>query len=443
MSLKIRKRLFAALLTLVSLAGFCWPGAIVLRAILDQSLATATPSSLVLGWHRALTPRFAQWARLRVASGVAATLSGVEIAGTEWPMYGAVFYLRATENLQNAWELDPRGLAPKEYARVAVEASAALIADPGHASWVRQHWGDGYLQQQNLFYRMLLIDGLATHLALTGSNRYRDLLATQTDSLALELDKTADGLLDDYPGQCYPVDVVSAWSAIFRADRLLGHGHTQRIQRGLRGFVGSRESPQHLPPYFVDRRFPNAQEAARGSSSSGLLFSSPWLWPTQSRRWYAQYERQYWRRGFWLAGFREFPDEVGDGLYFDVDAGPVVAGLGTAASGLGVAASRSMGRFDHARPLALEMIAASWPLPNGRLALARAVSDGEHAPYMAEAVILFALSQPTAPGFTPTPGGSTPGMVWALLAFYWGTGVLMLAVTRRLWSSSVVAGEVA
>lgn len=417
----------------MALGGFAWPGAILLRAIFDDTLSTSPPSPLVYDWHRALTPQFAEWAQERVASGAAQKLSVHDISGTEWPAYGAVFYLRATENLQLAWARQARGEAPKIYARAAIDAAAALIADPGHAHWVRQHWGADYLVRENLFYRMLLIDGLATHLALTGSSRFHALLASQTDSLARELDATADGLLDDYPAQCYPVDVVSAWAAIQRADRLLEQGHDQRIQRGLRGFVGSQQSAQQLPPYFVDRQYADSHSMARGSSSSGLLFSSPWLWPEQSRRWYADYERQYWRQGFWLAGFREFPQSAGDEFYFDVDSGPVVAGLGTSASGLGLAASRSSGRFDHARPLALQMIATSWPLPDGRLAVARAVSDARHAPFMAEAVILFTLSQPTAPGFSATPGGRTPAVVWLVLLLFWGMVVLLLWVARRLW----------
>ena len=46
-----------------------------------------------------------------------------------------------------------------------------------------------------------------------------------------------------------------------------------------------------------------------------------------------------------------------------MDAGPVIHGFGFAASGFGLAAARAHGRFDHAYPLSLEMIALSWPLP--------------------------------------------------------------------------------
>jgi len=419
-------------LPLVALLVFFWPAAIVLRATSDDGFGGPTPSPMVYEWHRALSSSMAAWARERVHVQAGARLSTSDLSGTEWPLYGAVFYLRATENLQQAWALDPQGPAPRQQAAEAIEAAAALIADPSHASWVIQHWGASYLDRENLFYRMLLIDGLAAHRALTGSDRYRRLLSSQADSLARELDASPDGLLDDYPGQCYPVDVISAWGAIAHADRVLGSDHAQLIARGLRGFIAPRESAQALPPYFVDRR-DGSGSTSRGSTNSGLLIASAWLWPEPSRRWYAAHERVYWQRGTWLAGFREFPPWQGDGLYVDVDSGPVIAGLGTAASGLGVAASRSLGRFDHARPLALEMIAVAWPLPNGRLAVPRLVSDGEHAPYMAESVILFALSQPMAPGFSAAPPGTTPGIVWAMVIFQVLGGVVLIGIARRLW----------
>jgi hypothetical protein len=34
---------------------------------------------------------------------------------------------------------------PKIYARAAIDAAARLIADPGHADWVHEHWGKAYL----------------------------------------------------------------------------------------------------------------------------------------------------------------------------------------------------------------------------------------------------------------------------------------------------------
>ncbi len=98
-----------------------------------------------------------------------------DISGTEWPLFGSVFYLWATESLEQAAREDPSlcPVPPSQYARGAIEAAAALVADPNHAGWVRQHWGDEYLQKENLFYRMLLISALTSYQKLLGDAQIR------------------------------------------------------------------------------------------------------------------------------------------------------------------------------------------------------------------------------------------------------------------------------
>src|SRR5512136_199949 len=90
--------------------------------------------------HRGLAPRYERWARERIASGKAKVLELNAIAATEWPMFGSVFYLWATEALEEAWERDKTlsRVAPKVYAAGSIEAAAALVADPVNATWVKR-----------------------------------------------------------------------------------------------------------------------------------------------------------------------------------------------------------------------------------------------------------------------------------------------------------------
>ncbi|MBN1804655.1 MAG: hypothetical protein JW837_05350 [Sedimentisphaerales bacterium] len=127
----------------------------------------------VYRWHRALSPKYEKWARSRIESKAATKLNTSNISGTEWPVFGSVFYLWATEALQEAYDENPKlsPCSPKEYARGAIEQATALIADPNHASWVKDHWGEVYLEKENLFYRMLLISGLTSYQKLTGTNK--------------------------------------------------------------------------------------------------------------------------------------------------------------------------------------------------------------------------------------------------------------------------------
>src|SRR5271165_6733164 len=125
-------------------------------------------------------------------------------------MFSSVFFLWATEALQEGWNADPSlaKVEPRRKVAEAIEAAVELIADPNHAAWVKKHWGAHYLGRENIFYRMLLISGLTSYQKLTGQTRYESLLAEQVGLLAKEIDASPHGLLDDYPGECYPIDVL-------------------------------------------------------------------------------------------------------------------------------------------------------------------------------------------------------------------------------------------
>ena len=131
----------AAVMAGLALYWFLLPGVIFLWDLSDTHLRHpgGVPRA---AWrvHRALTPRYERWVRERIASGKAAHLELHDVPSTEWPMFGSVFYLSATEALQEEWDRDhsvaPR--APREYARNTIDACTDLILDPVHHTWVRQ-----------------------------------------------------------------------------------------------------------------------------------------------------------------------------------------------------------------------------------------------------------------------------------------------------------------
>lgn len=429
----------------LSLLGALWPGIELVRALLDPNLQVSAPAAQVWRWHHSLSPAFAEWAQERRQSDAASGLSLSNISGTEWPLFGSVFYLRATENLERAWRLEPEGEQPSLYARAAIDAAAELVADPRQAAWVQKYWvAEQYLRRENVFYRMLLIDALATHARLTGSGRWHPVLSAQVASLAAELSASPTGLLADYPEQTFPADVAAAWHAIQRADAVLQSDHRAQIAAGLRGLTGAQSAPSGLPPYawYGEGEATEATEV-RGCANAWLLHHAPYLWPEQAVVWSARNVAQFWQRGFWLSGFREFARDQGpDHLYSDVDSGPVIAGLGTSASAFGIGAYRTLGQFQYAWPLSLELIALSWPLPNGRLLAPRLASDPADAPLLGEAAILYNLSQATAPGFaseaSTQPWRDVPGIVWVMLGAFWTGGGLVAWWGFRMLRRAVV-----
>jgi hypothetical protein len=430
----------AAIMIFLSAYALLIPAGMLVHSLRDPCLYSGSQLRCAFRWHRALSSRYEKWARQRVESGAAATLTTKDIAGTEWPVFSSVFYLWATEALQEVHYMNPTlaPSSPRTYARRAISAAAALIADPNHATWVREHWGDDYLTKENLFYRMLLISGLTSYQKLLGDRKYEDLLRSQVESLTSELDESPYGLLDDYPGQCYPVDVLSAIAAIRRADAVLGTDHSEFAARAIRGFEGTRlDEHTGLPAYIVDSKTGQAKDSARGVGLSFMLIWAPELWPETAREWYAKYEEYFWQQGRWFAGFREYPKgiDVGRFAFHEVDAGPVIGGYGVAACTFGIGAARAMGRPDHTYPLAAQAIVASWPLPDGTMLGPRILSNFSGAPYLGEAALLFALTRRPIEIPKVIDRGKLPWSVYAgvLLGICLGTYEVLATIfkTRR------------
>jgi hypothetical protein len=403
--------------------------------IFDTGLKGEGPSRYAIRLHRQIAPRYETYARERIASGVAETLDVNAVAATEWPLFGAMFLLNATESLQEEWQRDPSPFPsePAVYARGALDGARDLLLDPKHAHWVHVYWGDNYLKEDNCFYRTLVISGLSSHHRLTGDDSYLPFLREQTLSLAETIDRSPHGLIDDYPHQCFPCDVGAALHAIKRADGVLGTDHSAMIARALRGFSHPKSNKLVPPPYMANPATRKATAVSRGSTNNFFGMYSSHLWPERLDEYYDALELEYWQSNWFLAGFRELPHGHGNKTYFDVDAGPVVGGLGTSASGLGIGTARSHGRFDHARALSVEMIACSWQLPNGINLIPFLVSNREHAPDFADITLLHNLTRTPPAGTVTVSGGPIPAVVWLILTI---EALVSFVVLRRAWRFS-------
>lgn len=415
-------------LVLVSVTVFLWPGLCLVRDLRDPAMRGPGTPQRAITMHRDLTPRIQRWAREHVASGRAAHAALHDVPTTEWPMFTAVFYLLGTEQLEAAWRRGELGDAPEpmSYARGALDAARDLVVDPVHHTWVRTHWGEDYLHRENVFFRALVISALTSHQALTGDRAYEPMLRDQVETLAAALDASPLGLLNDYPHECYPIDVLVAVAWIRRADAVLGTDHAAFTARALRAFTGAQADELGLVRYRVDldRGAEHAYDVqpARGIGMSWVLLFTPDLWPEQSQDWYARYSASFWQDRGWAAGFREFrPGGTAWENGFEIDAGPIVAGFGTSASAFGIAAARRNGRFDQAYALETEMSASSWTLSDGTLFFPRIVSHAADAPYLGEAALQYFLSVQPAEGVPVVEAsGGLGGLVWFALLVYFG-----------------------
>ncbi|MDD5678234.1 MAG: hypothetical protein PHW60_09640 [Kiritimatiellae bacterium] len=413
------------------------PGFILIHDLMDPNLRRPGGIPKVV-WrvHESLTPRYERWARERITSGRAGHLKLNDVPSTEWPMFGSVFYLAATENLQRAWDNGDHGskTAPKVYARAAIETAADLIMDPTHHTWVQTHWGKHYMHRENVFFRAMLIQGLTARQILLGDGQHLDVLRDQVETLSAALDKSPFGWLDDYPGECYPVDVFAAITMIRRADALLGTDHSAFVARAIRGFQDARLDSRGLPPYFADPDTGNHDGMSRGVGNSYVCLYAPELYPDLAKQWYEAYLTNFWQEKIGAAGFREYSKELpGYEWFFDIDSGPVAAGFSPAGNAYAMAAARVNGRFDQAWPLAAQVLTFCWPLPDGSLLGPRILSNAAHAPYLGEANMLYLLSQNPESSQAIRLGGHIPPLVYGLFLFYFGLGILeCLAAFRNL-----------
>src|SRR5205807_9258692 len=167
---------------------------------------------------------------------------------------------------------------------------------------------------------------------------------------------------------------------------------------------------------------------SRGCANSYMCLTAPELWSAQARQWYELYDRFFWQERFAVAGYREHPNDAGHSEWtIDVDAGPVIAGHGVAASAFGIGAARKNGRFDRAYPLTAELLATVGELPNGALACPRLLSNLSDAPMLGEAAILWQLSIQPEKGFPVKSCGKIPPYVYIVLI-----GVILFGVWRIL-----------
>jgi hypothetical protein len=435
------------LLALFALYYFVYPGVRVICDLFDPNVTGTGIPRFVWRLHRAITPGYEKWARERIRSRIAERLELHDVPSTEWPVFGSVFYLMATEKLQAEWEKNHAlsKQAPKEYARRTIEAAKDVLLDPVHHWWVKEHWGNDYLHGENVFFRSLLIAGLTSYEKLTGNLENRALLVDQMRTLAADLDASKFGVLDDYPAECYPMDVLGAIGFIRYADQWVGMDQSAFIRRARRAFEGSMLDPRGLIPYEMDSK--SAKPApfippkgrvmgspSRGMVNSYVLIFARDLWPDLNREWYRKYDEYFWQDRWWASGYREFPKDLPNlDWYYDVDSGPILDGFSPGANAYAYAAAKVNGRLDQVTTLGREAIATSWPLPNGRLLGARVLSSELHAPYLGEVNLLWLFSYTTPKDAQIRTGGRTTLWVYLMLTVYLGIGTGFLFGGYRRW----------
>jgi hypothetical protein len=276
-----------------------------------------------------------------------------------------------------------------------------------------------------VFYRTFMILGLTSYEKITADTRYREIVSRQRTTLADELMKAKCHLRNDYPGECWPSDMLWAVAAIQRAGRLEGASHNELAASLMKAFDGPLLAPEGLPAFQADAQTGRIIQNARGCGNSGILLFAAELDPTVARRWYGAYERGFWKDNGWIAGFSEKPLAEKD-AFMDVDSGPVLFELGSVASAFGIGAAKTAGRFDHAAPLTMEAVACSWPTPFGPLIPGFMGRVAAKSWSLGEVALIFSMTRPTLAAETVPFEGRAPAVVWILFAMYAAIGLFLI-----------------
>lgn len=430
MKKKLLNKALSVVMMIVALVFFIYPGVITAIILCDTQLRKTGECRLVQYWFPSLANRYTGWARNYLKSQYAVKIDHDAVAETEWPMFGSVFFLVTARELHQQKRID----ASKGNVRTAVDLAAQVVASPETATWVRKKWGDDrYLKHQNVFYRMLLLLGLSSYEQITGDKQYHELLTGQRISLAAELSAARFNVLDDYPGECYPSDVLWAVAALQRAATLDGTNHHSLAASLIANLDSVLRTKEGVPAFCVDASTGAIFQGARGCNSSGILQLAPELDPVVASRWYEAHARHFWKDTGWVVGFSEMPLASNQSDFMDVDSGPVVFGFGSVASAFGIGEAKGVGRLDHAAPLAMEAIACSWPTPFGLLlpgVMGKAAVNGW---CLGEVAIFFSMTRPTYSETVVPFKGTTPYIVYVLLISYWLIGLTLLYLEIRSW----------
>lgn len=403
-----------------------YPATIICILATDSELSRTGQCRLVPIWFESSAGRFLSWANMYLETNYAESLYHDDIPATEWPMFGAVFFLVTAEDLQGQGKIDARHGTIRE----AVEKAAEIVASPATATWVKTKWGSGYLEKENVFYRMLLILGLSSYEQITGDMQHRARMSKQQATLAEELYAAHLHLRDDYPGECYPADMLWAVAAIQRAARLNGARHDALASGLIAAFDGPLKAAEGLPAFQAESRSGRIMQGARGCGNSGILLFASELDPAVAARWYEAYENGFWKDTGWIAGFTEMPLDAKD-KFMDVDSGPVLCGIGSVSSAFGIGAARTVGRIDRVAPLTIETVACSWPTPFGFLIPGLMGRLAAKSWSLGEVAMLFSMTRPILASETVPFEGNAPFIVWALLIVYAGAGAFFIGFEIR------------
>jgi len=166
-----------------------------------------------------------------------------------------------------------------------------------------------------------------------------------SDAIAAAFDAAPGTYLESYRNAVWPADNVVAIASLAAHDRHFNSSrYKSTIENWLTKVKANLDPTTGLVPHHTDVRTGAVIHGARGSSQSLMLSLLPDIDSAFAAGQFAIYEKLFVTERLGLPGVREYP--LGTEGGGDIDSGPVIWGIGGAASLVGQRAAAKNGRHD-------------------------------------------------------------------------------------------------
>jgi hypothetical protein len=155
--------------------------------------------------------------------------------------------------------------------------------------------------------------------------------------IAAAFDASASPYLQSYGGQAWPADNIVALASLKHSKQIGGIDYTSLLQNQIEKIKNCLDLDSRLIPHSASWLIGQTIQSPRGSSQSLMLCFLPEIDSAFAQNQYELFEKQFIDTHFGLEAVREYP--IGIHNWGDIDSGPVIWGIGTAATITGIRAA--------------------------------------------------------------------------------------------------------
>lgn len=264
--------------------------------------------------------------------------NGVEQIEKHFPEAGFVAYLIYGESLVNVGLANPSDIPKRRRLAEEVEWCLEQLAEPA----IADTFPDTQVPQ-GLFLlsrRTLVLAGL--HL-ISDTVPYQ-LTDEYHDNCLLMANAFEDspwGLLDSFPGFCWPPDNLAALRCLRLHDEMLGTDYASAAKEWKSWASTVLSAPSAILPFRADSQTGEAAIPGRGSSQALSLIEMRDVDEDLFRQQYLRFRSRFGNSLLGLRTWREFPK--GEESRNEIDTGPVIRGHGVLATLTGMVAAKLAG----------------------------------------------------------------------------------------------------